>query len=79
MLTGDKQETAISIGYACRLLTQQMRLLVCNHDAMDVVGAWLRRTREEVEAMHEDAKQHLALIIDGPTLTFALTPGSVQR
>jgi phospholipid-transporting ATPase len=30
VLTGDKQETAINIGFACRLLTKEMELLVIN-------------------------------------------------
>ncbi len=36
MLTGDKQETAINIGHACRLLTPAMELLVINEDSLDV-------------------------------------------
>jgi phospholipid-transporting ATPase len=30
VLTGDKQETARNIGYACRLLTKNMELIVMN-------------------------------------------------
>lgn len=30
VLTGDKQETAINIGYACKLLTQEMTIIVLN-------------------------------------------------
>lgn len=29
VLTGDKQETAINIGFSCRLLTDQLELLKC--------------------------------------------------
>jgi len=36
MLTGDKQETAINIGHACRLLNPNMELLVMNEDSLDV-------------------------------------------
>ena len=36
VLTGDKQETAINIGYSCRLLTQGMQLLVLNEGSLDV-------------------------------------------
>ncbi len=36
MLTGDKQETAINIGHACRLLNSNMELLVMNEDSLDV-------------------------------------------
>ncbi len=36
MLTGDKQETAINIGHACRLLNSNMELLVMNEESLDV-------------------------------------------
>lgn len=36
VLTGDKQETAINIGYSCRLLTQGMQLILLNEDGLDV-------------------------------------------
>lgn len=29
VLTGDKQETAINIGFSCKLLTNQLTLLIC--------------------------------------------------
>lgn len=32
VLTGDRQETAINIGYSCKLITPDMNLLVVNHD-----------------------------------------------
>ena len=30
VLTGDRQETAINIGYSCKLITPEMNLLICN-------------------------------------------------
>lgn len=36
VLTGDKQETAINIGYSSRLLTQSMELLIINQESLDV-------------------------------------------
>ncbi|KNC99972.1 phospholipid-translocating P-type ATPase, flippase [Spizellomyces punctatus DAOM BR117] len=30
VLTGDRQETAINIGYSCKLITEEMSLIVCN-------------------------------------------------
>lgn len=32
VLTGDRQETAINIGYSCKLLNEDMSLIVCNED-----------------------------------------------
>lgn len=36
VLTGDKQETAINIGYSCKLISQGMDLIVLNEDSLDV-------------------------------------------
>lgn len=36
VLTGDKQETAINIGYSCRLLSHGMDLLILNEEGLDV-------------------------------------------
>ncbi|XP_063063571.1 phospholipid-transporting ATPase IB [Engraulis encrasicolus] len=36
VLTGDKQETAINIGYSCRLVTHGMSLIIVNEDSLDV-------------------------------------------
>ena len=33
MITGDKQETAINIAIACKLITHSERLLLCNAPA----------------------------------------------
>jgi phospholipid-transporting ATPase len=30
VLTGDRQETAINIGFSCKLITEEMNLIVCN-------------------------------------------------
>lgn len=38
VLTGDKQETAINIGYSCKLLSQGMDLIILNEDSLDVSG-----------------------------------------
>jgi len=32
VLTGDRQETAINIGYSCKLLNEEMSLIVCNEE-----------------------------------------------
>lgn len=36
VLTGDKQETAINIGYSCKLIEQHMSIIVINEDGLDV-------------------------------------------
>ncbi|PRP77783.1 putative phospholipid-transporting ATPase IA [Planoprotostelium fungivorum] len=39
VLTGDKQETAINIGYSCRLLTNSMDLMILNKDTEETTRA----------------------------------------
>lgn len=38
VLTGDKQETAINIGYSCKLLSHEdgMELIILNEETLDV-------------------------------------------
>lgn len=36
VLTGDKQETAINIGYSCKLISHPMPLIIVNEDSLDV-------------------------------------------
>ena len=43
MLTGDKQETAINIGHACRLLTKDTRVVTVNSSSMEETKYLLRR------------------------------------
>lgn len=76
VLTGDRQETAINIGMSCRLLSEDMNLLIINEDTKE-------KTRdnmlEKINAFqeHQISEQDmntLALIIDGKSLSFALEP-----
>lgn len=36
VLTGDKQETAINIGYSCKLISHGMELIILNEESLDV-------------------------------------------
>ncbi|KAL1197082.1 Phospholipid-transporting ATPase 1 [Cardamine amara subsp. amara] len=70
VLTGDKQETAISIGFSSRLLTRNMRQIVINSNSLDSC----RRSLEEANASIEsdDESDNVALIIDGTSLIYVL-------
>lgn len=46
VLTGDKQETAINIGYSCRLLNKHLELLICEETTKDGVKKWLQKEIE---------------------------------
>lgn len=43
VLTGDRQETAINIGYSCKLLNEEMSLLICNATTAPETKEFLER------------------------------------
>eukprot|EP01134_Creolimax_fragrantissima_P001455 CFRG1455T1 len=69
VLTGDKQQTAINIGFACQLLTNQMQIFTINEITEDAVYERLQILLDKV-AQDDGPK---ALVIDGASLAFALS------
>eukprot|EP00043_Microstomoeca_roanoka_P004522 m.50266 g.50266 ORF g.50266 m.50266 type:complete len:1089 (-) comp12533_c0_seq3:442-3708(-) len=67
--TGDKQETAINIGFSCRLLNSSMDLLIANEDTLQGTRQWCEQQLADID-LHRG--HPLALVIDGSTLEFAL-------
>lgn len=49
IITGDKQETAINIGYSCRLLTKEMKLIRIQAKSDEECEEQLRNAIEECE------------------------------
>lgn len=84
VLTGDKQETAINIGYSCRLLQQGMDLIIMNEDNLDNTRTSITKHSSDILANAGSSgcsssngeyfkKDNVALIIDGKTLKYALS------
>lgn len=74
VLTGDRQETAINIGMSCRLLSEDMNLLIVNEETKEETRANLISKLNAIES-HQISQQDmnsLALVIDGKSLGFAL-------
>uniref|UniRef100_A0A8C9TX72 Phospholipid-transporting ATPase n=1 Tax=Scleropages formosus TaxID=113540 RepID=A0A8C9TX72_SCLFO len=72
VLTGDKQETAINIGYSCRLVSHGMSLIIVNEDSLDATRATLTAHCASLgDSLGQE--NELALIIDGQTLKYALS------
>ena len=73
VLTGDRQETAINIGMSCKLINEDMTLLIINEENSTATRDSLQKkydaVRNQAAAGEYDS---LALIIDGRSLTFAL-------
>ncbi|XP_031340747.1 probable phospholipid-transporting ATPase IA isoform X3 [Photinus pyralis] len=72
VLTGDKQETAINIGYSSRLLYQGMPLIILNDDSLDGTREAVLRHNDDLGANLEKQNE-IALIVEGKTLKYALS------
>ncbi|KAK1664309.1 hypothetical protein QYE76_052468 [Lolium multiflorum] len=82
ILTGDKQETAISIGYSCKLLTNDMTQIVINNSSKESCKKSLEealattkelRVASSVGTLNpESSGVILALIVDGNSLVYIL-------
>jgi phospholipid-transporting ATPase len=74
VLTGDRQETAINIGMSCKLISEDMTLLVVNEDNKAATRDNLEKKLSAVRgaAVGQMELESLALVIDGKSLTYAL-------
>ncbi|CAN6340945.1 unnamed protein product [Urochloa humidicola] len=88
VLTGDKMETAINIGYACSLLRQGMKQITITLETEDIIAlekggdkaaitkaskdSVVRQINEGKKLANASAGETFALIIDGKSLTYAL-------
>ncbi|XP_038897837.1 probable phospholipid-transporting ATPase 4 [Benincasa hispida] len=82
VLTGDKMETAINIGYACSLLRQGMKRICISTTSDSLAQDGKEAMKENILNQITNASQMIklendphaafALIIDGKTLTYAL-------
>ncbi|OJA07656.1 hypothetical protein AZE42_09081 [Rhizopogon vesiculosus] len=88
ILTGDKLQTAIEIGFSCNLLKQDMEIMILSADTPEGTRAQIEAglnkiasilgppTSKTVErGFVPGAKASFAVVIDGDTLRHALTPG----
>jgi phospholipid-transporting ATPase len=74
VLTGDRQETAINIGMSCKLLSEDMTLMIVNEESAVATRDNLQKKLAAIRG--QGASQFeidtLALVIDGKSLTYAL-------
>nr|GMC91068.1 phospholipid-transporting ATPase 1 [Ipomoea batatas]GME19694.1 phospholipid-transporting ATPase 1 [Ipomoea batatas] len=70
VLTGDKQETAISIGYSSKLLTIAMKQIIINKNSKDSCRRSLEDALSELNSV--SGVSSVALIIDGTSLVYIL-------
>ncbi|XP_054648594.1 phospholipid-transporting ATPase VB isoform X2 [Dunckerocampus dactyliophorus] len=79
VLTGDKPETAVNIGYACRLLEDEDLVINMSCKNKLTCTSILDCTLEEVKRYENDPRNvdttpDISLVIDGGTLAIALSP-----
>ncbi|KAF9202913.1 hypothetical protein BGZ49_006970 [Haplosporangium sp. Z 27] len=74
VLTGDRQETAINIGYSCKLIQEDMSLIICNEQTHWETKEFLETKVKAIKSTLQrgDEIEPLALIIDGKSLGYAL-------
>jgi phospholipid-transporting ATPase len=74
VLTGDRQETAINIGMSCKLISEDMSLLIVNQENSAATKEDLSKKLQAVQSQLASGGEveQLALVIDGKSLTFAL-------
>eukprot|EP00300_Choanocystis_sp_HF-7_P009665 c16560_g1_i2.p1 GENE.c16560_g1_i2~~c16560_g1_i2.p1 ORF type:complete len:1234 (+),score=220.28 c16560_g1_i2:146-3847(+) len=70
VLTGDKQETAVNIGYSCALLYEAMSLIALEGDSVDSLAGKIALAMDR----YKDFTGDIGLVIDGRALEFALDP-----
>ena len=73
VLTGDKTETAINIGFACNLITNDMRMVILKAADRESTKKQLNDALQQVD---DSNSQKIALVIDGTTLKYALEPAT---
>jgi phospholipid-transporting ATPase len=75
VLTGDRQETAINIGMSCKLISEDMSLLLINEDSKEATRDNIRKKLQAITSQSQGGQHEidvLALVIDGKSLTYAL-------
>lgn len=74
VLTGDRQETAINIGMSCKLISEDMSLLIVNEQSKNATRENLEKKLNAIRGQSAGGieQETLALVIDGKSLTYAL-------
>ena len=74
VLTGDRQETAINIGMSCKLISEDMTLLIVNEETSDATRENISKKLAAIRTQATGSVEldTLALVIDGKSLIYAL-------
>ncbi|EGC38128.1 hypothetical protein DICPUDRAFT_93905 [Dictyostelium purpureum] len=74
IITGDKQETAINIGYSCKLLTPEIPIVIINATTTEECQRQIQQAiKNYITPMSStEVPQEISMVIDGETLVFVL-------
>ncbi|KAG5439930.1 hypothetical protein PCANB_000212 [Pneumocystis canis] len=72
VLTGDHQETAINVGISCKLITEEMNIIIINGENKKKISDYITKKLSSIKNKTNKIEETLALIIDGRSLTYAL-------
>ncbi|XP_063475562.1 phospholipid-transporting ATPase VD isoform X4 [Symphalangus syndactylus] len=64
MLTGDKQETAVNIAYACKLLEPDDKLFILNTQSKDACGMLMSTILKELQKKTQALPEQVSLSVD---------------
>ena len=71
VLTGDRLETAIEIGFSCNLLDPSGELMIVSSDSQEGARSQIEAALQKVSAVRQEPTS-FATVIDGDTLRWAL-------
>ncbi|EGC35956.1 hypothetical protein DICPUDRAFT_32597 [Dictyostelium purpureum] len=72
VITGDKQETAINIGYSCKLLNPKNHLIIINIKSQEECKQLLLSINEKYLNQSEMDKKDISIVVDGESLIYIL-------
>ncbi|KTW27924.1 uncharacterized protein T551_02891 [Pneumocystis jirovecii RU7] len=72
VLTGDHKETAINVGISCKLITEDMNIIIINGETKKKISDYITKKLKYVKNKTKIETETLALIIDGYSLAYAL-------
>ncbi|KAH7820133.1 putative P-type ATPase [Monocercomonoides exilis] len=73
VLTGDKQETAINIGFACNLLTRDMQMITVSGDNETLIRKQMNELAHIFATIPASHFMNYALVIEGSALSYCLS------
>lgn len=78
VLTGDKIETAINIGYSCKLLSDDMKQFLIDGDNEAIVERQITKVKNWSQDQ-QSARQALSIVVSGGALATITHNGDLMK